>query len=234
MNRNLLIVFFIFISLHTLGQETQLFTNRMKECYDKADSIKKHNITASDRRDQKMVEYVCNCLKGSRMDNIYFRSIQGDSLSMYSFNKPIFIFLFASFCKPCMAEIPAINYLFEKYSSKIAFVGITCDNHNTLEGYRSKYNPKIILVPSPTVKVWQSYMYKYFSVGGGKTLPIPTVYFVDKNKIITDIKVDAEEEFHPKLYGITDPTIKEVSKETADSINIAHLELRILQLISNK
>jgi peroxiredoxin len=229
-----LLLIFVIASLHIFGQKTQPLTERMKECFGKCDSIKINNITVFDWKDQEKIDNMCNCLKGSCIDNFNFKSIQGDSLSMYTFNKPILIFLFARFCQPCMAEIYAINYLFEKYSNQIVFLGITCDSFNTLESYWNKYNPKIILVPSPTEKMWQSYMYKYFCIGGTKTLPIPTVYFVDKNKIITDIKVGAEEEFLPKKYGITDPTLKEISKETADSINIVDLEQRILQLLNNK
>jgi peroxiredoxin len=224
---------FVLVSFHIYGQETQLFTKRMKECFDKCDSIKKNNITVPDWSNQETIDKMCNCLTGSRMDDFNFKSAQGDSLSMYSFNKPMLIFLFASFCMPCMAEIPAINYLFEKYSDKIEFLGITCDSYTTLQEYRSKYNPKIILVPSPTEKWWQSYMHIYFS-NGKKSLPIPTVYFINKNKIIMDIHVGADEEFHPKQWGITDSKIKEVKKETADSLNIANLEPMILKLINNK
>lgn len=234
MKRNLSFLIVVLASLHVFGQETSLFTKRMKECFDKSDSIKKNNITVPDWKNQEKVNNMCNCLKGSCIDNFNFKSIQGDSLSMYSFNKPIFIFLFASFCKPCMAEIPAINYLFEKYSKKIEFLGITCDSYNTLQEYRGKYNPKIILVPSPTEKIWQSYMYRYFSIGGTKSLPIPTVYFINKNKIIMDILVGAEEEFNPKKWGIADSNVREVKKETADSLNIAKLEPIIIKLINNK
>ena len=205
----------------------------MKECFDKCDSIKKNNITVPDWSNQGKIDKMCNCLIGSRMDDFNFKSVQGDSLSIYSFNKPMLIFLFASFCMPCMAEIPAINYLFEKYSDRIEFIGITCDSYTTLQEYRSKYNPKIILVPSPTEKLWQSFMYRYFSIGR-KSLPIPTVYFIDKNKIIMDIHVGAEEEFHPKQWGITDSKKNEVRKETADSLNIAHLEPMIMKLINHK
>jgi len=212
----------------------QLFTKRMKECFDKFDSIKRNNINELGLESQKQVDSICNCLTGSCIDDFNFKSIQGDSLSINSFNKPILIFLFAGFCKPCMAEIPAINYLFEKYSNRIEFIGITCDSYNTLQEYKSKYDPKIILVPSPTEKIWQSYMYKYFTIGGTKTLPIPTIYFINGNKILVDILVGAEEEFHPKQWGITDPKIMEVKKETADSLNIATLEPLILKLITNK
>ena len=206
----------------------------MKECFNKSDSIKKNNITVPDLDNQEKVDNMCNCLIGSCMDDFNFKSFQGDSLSIYVFNKPIVIFLFAGFCMPCMAEIPAINYLFEKYSKEIEFLGITCDSYNTLQDYRSKFNPQINLVPSPTEKFWQSYMYRYFTTGGTKTLPIPTIYFINKDKIIMDIKVGAEEDFHPKKWGITDTTIKEVKKETADSLNIATLEPKILKLIKNK
>jgi peroxiredoxin len=132
-----------------------------------------------------------------------------------------------------MAEIPAINYLFNKYSSDIDFIGITCDNQDKLKEYQNKYNSKIILVPSQGDGIKQSWLYRIFSVNG-KALAIPTVYFINKEKSIKDILEGAEEEFHPQQYGITDPKVKEITKAEADSANIATIEPLIQRLINNK
>ena len=104
MKRYLSFLILVLVSLHILGQETELFTKRMKECFDKSDSIKKNNITVPDWTNQRKIDKMCNCLIGSCMDDFNFKSVQGDSLSIYSFNKPILIFLFAEYFTPCWAN----------------------------------------------------------------------------------------------------------------------------------
>ena len=225
------IALFISFTVNISAQEKRFYSQMMEYCFKKADSIKQSNPKeVKDHQDNS--DYLCTCLKGSIMNNFLFTTIKGDSLSIASINKPFVLFLFARFCEPCMAEIPAINYLYEKYSDKVNFIGLTCDSYKTLQGYKNKYNENVTLISSQSENVFESYMFKYFTFGKN-SLPIPTVYFVNKEKQIIEISVGAQEEFHPKQFGITDPTVKEVFKETADSLNILKLEPFIKELLRN-
>jgi len=232
MKKQLIILILITVTLKVWGQEKQFFDQRMKNCFEKLDSVQ-NQTSRINWNNQNNSDFICDCLKGSNINNFKFLTDDGDTLSLYSISQPFIIFLFAEFCNPCMAEIPAINYLFKKYSDNIVFIGITCDSHKTLNEYKYKYNPKIILIPSPSASIWQSYLYLNFSVKR-KSLPIPTVYLINKDKIITAVHVGAEEEFHSEQYVTKDEKAKEMNKETADSINIATLEPLILQLLINK
>jgi len=227
-----IVLFLAMIHLSAYPQETQFLIQRMKGCFAKEDSLKK--VTkARDRSGKEYTDDICHCLEGSIVDDFTFTTLKGDSMPLSSFRNPVVIFLFARFCAPCMAEIPAINWLYRKYSGEIDFIGITPDSRKQLESYSGKYEPGIILVPSPSEDFRQSWAFRIFS-DGIKSLPIPTLYFIDKQKIITNILVGAFEEFHPAQYGITDPGTKEITKAQADSTNISEIEIGIQLLLGKK
>jgi thiol-disulfide isomerase/thioredoxin len=227
-----LVISIFFIPVILDAQEKQFLPGRMKECFSRADSLKRSD-SALNLEHNAYDDFICKCIEGCCMNDFRFRTMKDDSLSFYSIHKPVVLFLFAYFCKPCMAEIPALNYLAKKYAGDIVFLGITLDTKKVLATYASRYDHRIILSPSQTDFIFQSLFCTLFSINR-QALPIPTVYFIDRDKKIVSIHVGAIEEFSKKQYGMTGPEVREILKAQADSENIAALEPGIKMILKNK
>lgn len=82
-----------------------------------------------------------NCLMGAQIPFFSTRTLDGEQISTEDFRGKInvFNFWFAA-CKPCIAEIPALNVLTEKYKDKeVAFYALSIDDESRLRGYLEKH-----------------------------------------------------------------------------------------------
>ncbi|GAB4162807.1 MAG: hypothetical protein Tsb0033_22210 [Winogradskyella sp.] len=66
--------------------------------------------------------------KGTIID---FKSTQG---------KVVFINFWATWCPPCIAEMPSINSLYNDYKDKVVFLLITNDDFKKIELFKDKNN----------------------------------------------------------------------------------------------
>ncbi|MND39948.1 Thiol:disulfide interchange protein TlpA [compost metagenome] len=68
-------------------------------------------------------------MKGAKLPDVAFKTATGNTVKLQSFEgKYIYIDLWASWCKPCVAEIPALHQLETDYKDKnIVFVSISLD-----------------------------------------------------------------------------------------------------------
>jgi len=64
-------------------------------------------------------------------DNVNLASLKG---------KVIFINYWATWCPPCIAEMPMINSLYADYKDKLVFLFITTDNKDRIERFYTKNN----------------------------------------------------------------------------------------------
>lgn len=70
---------------------------------------------------------------GELAKDFSYPSIQGDSLSLSSFKgKLVYVDIWASWCRPCLAEIPALKQLEHDYrDSNIVFISVSVDDEKT-------------------------------------------------------------------------------------------------------
>ena len=87
-------------------------------------------------------------ITNSSIKEFEFITYENDVFKIANKTKPTFLQVSASWCAPCIAEIPALNKIAEKYSDKIDFVLLFWDTKSTVSNLASKYNSNIFLIPS--------------------------------------------------------------------------------------
>lgn len=65
-------------------------------------------------------------LDGLNTDDINFSEFKG---------KVIFLNFWATWCPPCVAELPYIQEFYNDYKDKVSFVFVTSDNRETIEAF---------------------------------------------------------------------------------------------------
>lgn len=66
--------------------------------------------------------------KGDASPTFSFKDINGKTVTLESLKgKMVYIDVWATWCPPCRAELPALKQLEEKYGKDIHFVSISCD-----------------------------------------------------------------------------------------------------------
>jgi len=96
---------------------------------------------------------------------------KGNILQLKSFQgKPIFINFWATWCPPCIAEMPAITALEKDYSDKVYFLLVSNENHQITE--------RFLKDKELTIKTYQAYSQppKLLS-----SKSIPTTFIVNKD-----------------------------------------------------
>jgi len=117
--------------------------------------------------------------KGNPSPNFKLIGLNGDYYTLdYFKGKYTYIDLWASWCSPCIAQIPHLKKLEEKYSNKINFVSIAWnDNKQNWKNMISKQNLKGIQLFAP---IKDSEFFKFYNVTA-----IPRFILLDKDgKII--------------------------------------------------
>lgn len=71
----------------------------------------------------------------------------------------VFINFWATWCPPCIAEMPSLQLLYDDYKDRAVFLFVTSDNFNTVENFKTKrgftfdvYNPLNQIPPELTTK----------------------------------------------------------------------------------
>lgn len=54
--------------------------------------------------------------------------------------KPVFLNFWATWCPPCIAEMPSIQNLYEEYADKVAFVLVSNESREVTEAFMKKNN----------------------------------------------------------------------------------------------
>jgi len=107
-----------------------------------------------------------------------FKSIDGEKITIGGIqNKPTLINLWFIQCPGCIAEMPALNRLKEKYTDKVNFIALTYEKKDDVEKFlnKRKFDFKHIVNNEKLIKELYSFSY-------------PENIFIDKNGIITNIE----------------------------------------------
>ena len=112
-------------------------------------------------------------LKGLNTHNIDFNETKG---------KVVFINFWATWCPPCIAEMPSVQSLYDDYKDKVTFIFVsnedwsTIDNFYKLKGYNLPTYNKLSNIPEQL-----------------KSKSIPATFIIDKKgNIVTDKKGPAD------------------------------------------
>ena len=107
---------------------------------------------------------------------------QGNTFNMDETTKPVFINFWATWCGPCVSEMPDLQELYDEYKDKVDFIFINCGDGESeinefLENSETKYT-------FPIGYDFDNDLSIKFNVQA-----IPTTYVVDKDKKIVDVLV---------------------------------------------
>lgn len=104
----------------------------------------------------------------------YDYTLESNSNEILDFNslkgKVVFVNFWATWCPPCIAEMPAIQKLYNDYKDKIKFVIIANDTPGKVDPFMQKHN-----------YTFPIYYEKSQTLPEFQTSSIPTTYLINKN-----------------------------------------------------
>lgn len=96
---------------------------------------------------------------------------QGRRVKLFSSEQPILLNVWATWCPPCIAEMPSFEKLYEKYGEQVRFVFLTNESPEKVEAFLKK---RSLNVPV------------YYQVSNApeefSSNSIPVTYLIDKDK----------------------------------------------------
>lgn len=119
---------------------------------------------------------------GEVMQDFTIDFIDGKKFTLSETNKPVFINFFATWCGPCMGEMPDLKELHEQYKNEVDFVFIDCgeDVETVKEFQKNGFETLPIAIDKDDSLSKRE-----------KVMGIPTTYILDKNKNIIHRQVGA-------------------------------------------
>jgi thiol-disulfide isomerase/thioredoxin len=122
---------------------------------------------------------------------------EGKEISLSDFKgKPVVLNFWATWCPPCIAEMPALNTISDSYKdSGVIVIGINSgESVETVKSFVGKFGISFPVLLDGDQKINDKY----------KIFGLPTTFFIDKNGVIVDqIVGGAEEEiFNSKIKMI--------------------------------
>ena len=115
-------------------------------------------------------------LQGARLKDFTLMDINGKKVRLFEFaqDKPLLLYFWASWCKPCLLVSPQVSTLAKKYQDRITVIGINVggvDSPEVVKKYGQRHHidyPLLIDSENETLEA--------FSVRA-----IPTIILMDKN-----------------------------------------------------
>lgn len=128
--------------------------------------------------------------KGKKLPDFDLKTLKGKSINNSQFkNKVVVVNFWFIQCKPCVAEMPALNKLVDKYKGKpVIFLAPSLDSPTALDKFFQKniFNYQIL----PEAKGLANEM---------ELRAYPTHLVIDQNGIIKDILIGGTEDIHHEL-----------------------------------
>lgn len=188
MARKLLTILLILIVQFTFGQEEEkiLFSDALAMHLPKYEKKAKaaYRFRNFDKAKMLFDSLVENHLSGSTMDNFKFSRLKASSVSLYDFEKPVYLITYASWCVTTEGEIPALNELAAKYHDKIDFVVLFWDTPKATKTAAKKYNKHITILYVNELDNNDAFVVSQLK----HSLGLPTVFLLNENKKVLDIR----------------------------------------------
>lgn len=121
-------------------------------------------------------------LNGSLIGDYTFVDIEERVIKTDELAKPLYLMASASWCKPCIAKIPALNKAVEEYHDRVNFAVLFYDDDAMVRKMASDYNENIYLVPSKGKR--QSGDIDINIDGFRHIMSYPTSYLINPEKTI--------------------------------------------------
>ena len=138
-------------------------------------------------KQEKLATYNWN-LKGLNTIDLDFNKTQ---------NKVVFVNFWATWCPPCIAEIPSIQKLFDDYKDKVTFVFVSNESWNVINDFYLKNNYNLPTYNTLTQTPKQL-----------KSNSIPVTFIIDKKGNIVTDKKGAADWNSTKVRKLLDELIK--------------------------
>ncbi len=113
-------------------------------------------------------------------------------------DKPIFLNFWATWCPPCIAELPSIQKLYEKYKNNVHFIFISNESPDVVTKFITRKNYSLPL-----------YFLEGMVPGVFETSTIPTTFIVNKRGRLILYKTGAAKWDSKKMFRLMDRLINE-------------------------
>lgn len=136
-----------------------------------ANKLLSFSPSITSEEDRKTIADYNWVLEKNNRDRTEFAHLEGEV---------VLINFWATWCPPCIAEMPSFQELYEDYQDKITFLFVSSEDHETVRGFLNRKNytlPAYRPISQPPQPL------------NGKTLP--TTFLLDKNGNIVIQKVGA-------------------------------------------
>ncbi len=127
-------------------------------------------------------------VKGTQVGNLapdfQLQSLDGQTVSLGNLqNKPVLINFWATWCSPCVFEMPYIQEIYEEWADKgLVVLAINLgEGSSKVEEFTQSHNLSFTVLLDTKRDVAQKYNIQY----------IPTTFFIDKDGIIQDKLIGA-------------------------------------------
>lgn len=127
-------------------------------------------------------------LYNSTIGNYSFVDIKGDTFDTRELSKPLYLTTSASWCKPCIAKIPALNVMVDQYKESIDFVVLFQDIEDVVVDMSEDYHEGIRLIASTPQGIYETWNISEFE----PLQTFPTTYLINQDKMILRLGQGAE------------------------------------------
>lgn len=114
----------------------------------------------------------------------------GNSISLSdNFGKPLVVNFWATWCPPCIAELPAFDDLYEKYGDQVTFMMV-----NMTDGYQEKLNDVKSFIKDNEYSFPVYFDTEYNAANAYFVNSIPKTIFINENGELSDTHLGAMSE----------------------------------------
>jgi len=189
MLKKLLFVFLLsplFIQAQRTSPNSKLFSQAIKKNIRK---YRRESRLAHFKKDEERVKFLFDSLikhvvNGKTVDNFKFRKFSRKRIDLYTFEKPIYLITYASWCVPGEGEIPALNDIANENHNEMDFVVLFWGPKRKIRQFKRKYNRNITVLYIDEKENKHDFAIRSMKHSVG----FPTTFFIDESKRILDIR----------------------------------------------
>lgn len=133
-----------------------------------------------------------NHLKGTKFEDYTLKTFERKKVTLSSFQLPVFLLTYASWCVPSQGEFQALNKLAQKYSKEVKFVILFWDKRSDLKNIAKSFNHNIVVCYANEEYKNDAPIVAHLKHSFG----LPTSYFLNQDLSVVTVKRGGA---HPQL-----------------------------------